>query len=333
MDFVRGMRAKLAGLPAGQPVTVGVAVRSAGGAEVDVCCFGLDAQGRLSDDSYFIFYNQAESPCGAMALAPAPAGERQCFRVELGRLPPHVRHLVITASIDGDGSMSELQPGYLRVSATAGDVARFAFRGSDFALEKSIILAELYERDGTWRFWAVGQGFAGGLEALLAHYGGSTTEGPPPPTIPDIPAPKPREATQPPDVAPPLPTPPPAPTPKAPPPTPKAPPDALPPPPPVPTVLVAPAPVAAAPAAAKPPAPIPQPVAASPLGSAPGFFCIARPHRVGSVRVLVDGERIPTSAVVAVAEQSRTAGMLYAIDHERVCARAVVRVDFDEAEA
>lgn len=325
MDFVRGMRAKLAGLPAGQPVTVGVSVRSVRGADVDVCCFGLDAQGRLSDDSYFIFYNQLESPCGAMALAPAPAGERQCIRLELDRLPPHVRHLVVTASIDGDGAMSELQPGYLRISSGAGEIARFAFRGSDFALEKSIILAELYEREGTWRLWAVGQGFVGGLEALLGHYGGSATDGPPPPTIPDIPAPKLPETPPPADVPPPAPPPPPKDARQAeaaPPQGPNHPPH---PPPPPPPALPAPEPPAATPPAASP-----HPGDTTLHRSSPGFFCIARPHRRGSVRVLIEGERVPSSAVLLLAEQSKDGGMAYTIDHDRVCSRAVVRVDFDE---
>ena len=313
------MRAKLAGVPGGQAVSVGVSAPTPDGVEVDVCCFGLDGQGRLSDDSYFIFYNQAESPCGAMALAPAPVGERQCFRIQFARLPQHVRHLVITASIDGEGVMSDLQPGYLRISHAEGDIARFAFRGADFALEKSIILAELYERDGSWRLWAVGQGFNGGLDALLQHYGGTAAEAPPPP---DIPAPKLREGTG----SAVGPTPPPVPTPQADPP-PKGPASH----PPVPPADIAPPPPAVPPAAT--------PAAPSLRGedmvlhpNRPGFFTLDRAHRRGSVRVLVDGERIPTSAVIVTAEQTRAGCTGYAIEDERVCGRSVVRVDFDEAD-
>ena len=335
MDFVRGMRAKLAGLPAGQPVTVGVSVRSARGADVDVCCFGLDAQGRLSDDSYFIFYNQAESPCGAMALVPVPPGERQCIRLELDRLPAHVRHLVITASIDGDGAMSDLQPGYVRLSSGTGDIARFAFRGSDFALEKSVILAELYEREGSWRLWAVGQGFVGGLDALLSHYGGSATDGPPPPPIPDIPAPKQREVSPPAATPPPAPLPTPAPkeTPKnappsqgAPPPTPEPFPPPSPPPPPPPALR------AREPAPADAPAASLHPGDTTLHGSGSGFFCLARPHRPGSIRVLIDGERVPGTSVSPRTENVKNVGIAYVIDHERVCSRAVVRVDFDDVD-
>src|SRR5450830_1122689 len=44
---------------------------------------------------------------------------------------------------------------------------------STFQDEKAVIIGELYRRDGSWRFGAVGQGFAGGLAALLKHFGGS----------------------------------------------------------------------------------------------------------------------------------------------------------------
>jgi tellurite resistance protein TerA len=47
----------------------------------------------------------------------------------------------------------------------------FAFTGSDFSSEKAIIIAELYFKD-QWRVSAVGQGFSGGLSALLKHFGG-----------------------------------------------------------------------------------------------------------------------------------------------------------------
>lgn len=39
------------------------------GRTVDLCCFGLDPQGRLSDDRYMVFYNQRRSP------APPGSGE------------------------------------------------------------------------------------------------------------------------------------------------------------------------------------------------------------------------------------------------------------------
>ena len=33
-----------------------------GSSTYDYCCFGVDAEGRLSDDRYMVFYNQTQSP-------------------------------------------------------------------------------------------------------------------------------------------------------------------------------------------------------------------------------------------------------------------------------
>ena len=49
------------------------------------------------------------------------------------------------------------------------------------------MLAEIYRKDGVWRAWASGQGFAGDLGALLAHFGGEVVEESSP--VPTPPAP------------------------------------------------------------------------------------------------------------------------------------------------
>jgi len=36
---------------------------------IDICCFGLDSNKKLSDDRYMVFYNQSASPEGAIRLS------------------------------------------------------------------------------------------------------------------------------------------------------------------------------------------------------------------------------------------------------------------------
>jgi hypothetical protein len=62
------------------------------------------------------------------------------------------------------------------------EIARFAFSGSDFNDEKAVKLGEIYLKDGAWRFSAVGQGFNGGMAALVKHFGGEVIEDEPAPT-------------------------------------------------------------------------------------------------------------------------------------------------------
>ena len=41
----------------------------------------------------------------------------------------------------------------------------------DMSMETASVFAELYRYNGEWKFRAVGQGFSGGLEALVNNFG------------------------------------------------------------------------------------------------------------------------------------------------------------------
>ncbi|MET9389678.1 TerD family protein [Streptomyces sp. NPDC006624] len=173
-EFQRGHKARISDLTAGTDLYVGVQI-SGPGLSFDISCFGLDAGERLSDDRYFIFYNQPKSPEEAIQLLGAQAGDTESFRVTLDRIPPQIQKLSFTATIDGDGQMSQVGPGYLRIVAGGEEVARYPFDGSEFSTERAVMLGDFYLKD-VWRFAAVGQGFDGGLDALLKNFGGEVAE-------------------------------------------------------------------------------------------------------------------------------------------------------------
>lgn len=194
--FTRGQKSKLADLTPQTDLVVGVGVAGSGGETYDISCFGVDANGKLSDDRYFVFYNQTSAPDATLVALGARDGDQESFEVHLGRLPSTIHKLVFTVTLDGSGSMSSLRQGHLRVMAGGAEVARFPFSGSDFSAERAVIVAEIYKKD-VWRFAAVGQGFNGGLNALLAHFGGeeaAPASAPPPPPPPTPPTPTPAGA-------------------------------------------------------------------------------------------------------------------------------------------
>jgi stress response protein SCP2/uncharacterized protein (AIM24 family) len=149
---------------------VGVQI-AAPGLTFDISCFGLDAEEQLSDDRYFIFFNQPKSPEESVQLLGAQAGDTESFRVTLDRVPADIHRLSFTATIDGAGEMSQVLPGYIRIVAGGEEVVRYAFTGSEFTTERAVMLGDFYLKD-VWRFAAVGQGFDGGLDALLKNFGG-----------------------------------------------------------------------------------------------------------------------------------------------------------------
>lgn len=187
----RGQRVKVSDLGlSSQPFVVELNIVS-GGMVVDAACFGLDSGRKLADERYMTFFNQPESPCGGVKLA-----NPHSFRFALDRLPASIDALTVTLGIDGSGAMSALGNCVARICTEAGDtVANFAFDGTLFKGERALMLLELYRKDGQWRMSPVGQGFNGGLDALVQHFGGAvaapsappaTTAAPPPPAPPKV---------------------------------------------------------------------------------------------------------------------------------------------------
>ncbi|MFF3018179.1 TerD family protein [Streptomyces sp. NPDC057939] len=173
-EFQRGHKAKISDLTAGTDLYVGVQI-SGPGLTFDISCFGLDANEQLSDDRYFVFFNQPKSPEESIQQLGPQAGDTESFRVTLDRIPASIHRLSFSATLDGAGQMSQIGPGYIRIVAGGEEVVRYSFNGSEFSTERALMIGDFYLKD-VWRFAAVGQGFDGGLAALLQNFGGEVAE-------------------------------------------------------------------------------------------------------------------------------------------------------------
>lgn len=172
MDIQRGMRDKLEKyMDIAQDVDIFMSV--SGGSVYDYCCFGVDANDKLSDDRYMVFYNQVQSPAGEIRYSAEGAGAK--YSVRLDRLPAQINKLVFTVSIDGSGTMGEIAAHTLSISQAGQTKIELHLNGSDFQNEKAIISIEIYKKD-VWRFSAVARGFNGGLGDLLHAYGGEIAQ-------------------------------------------------------------------------------------------------------------------------------------------------------------
>lgn len=168
MQFTKGMRDKLEKY-INVKSKIEVIMEMSGKAIYDFCCFGIDQEGKLSDERYMIFYNQLRSPNNEIVFS----GEdnRGIFTVDLERLPSNIQKLVFTVSIDGNGVMSEIISHKVAILQENSECIAMSLSGSDFSAEKAIISIEIYRKD-VWRLAAVANGFKGGLGALLTYFGG-----------------------------------------------------------------------------------------------------------------------------------------------------------------
>ena len=185
MNFKRGFRDKLSKY-FNLNRAVEIVLKISGSAVYDFCCFGVDKDEKLSDDRYMIFYNQTESPNKEIKYQ-MNHNEAKFF-IKLNELPDKIQKLIFTVSIDGNGMMSEINSHEMIIRQDNCENISISFNGSDFKQEKAIISVEIY-RKGEWRFNIISQGFDGGLDVLLSHYGGEQIfENPPQPQIESKPA-------------------------------------------------------------------------------------------------------------------------------------------------
>jgi stress response protein SCP2 len=163
--------------------------------DVDGSALLLGADGRVRDDSDFVFYNQARHPSGAVRHT-GKAGSTDSIEVDLAAVPAGIERIVLAASADG-GTFGQVPGLRLIISdlASRTPIADFAMTAG---AETAIVGGELYLRNGQWKFRAVGQGYASGLAGLATDYGISVeAEAPPPPTAPASPAAAPPAAAPP----------------------------------------------------------------------------------------------------------------------------------------
>lgn len=132
--------------------------------EPDTCLFMLNAHGKVSGDSDFIFYNNLTSAEGAVKLA--TGHQQSSIDIALERVPLSISKIAVTLVIDGSETISGLNVLSLRAPGIAEFVVETQGRS-----EKAIVLAEVYRHNGIWKLRALGQGFNGGLEPLAVSYG------------------------------------------------------------------------------------------------------------------------------------------------------------------
>ncbi len=149
--------------------------------DLDASAFLLGADGRVSSDQDFIFYNNLQSSDGSVRhtgdnLTGAGEGDDEVIMVDLPAVPASVQKIAFTVTIHEAQSRAQnfgqVANAFIRlVDADKGtEVVRFDL-GEDYSTETAMVFAELYRHSGEWRFSAVGQGYAGGLRAMAEQYG------------------------------------------------------------------------------------------------------------------------------------------------------------------
>lgn len=134
-----------------------------------------DEQGRVVGDDGWLAHPGVPQLSGVEVPRQAAADHR--LAVDLGAMPPQVHRVHVLLALPGAAG----RPGaptafgaapapYLAVTTTEGEaIAGFTITG--LGPETALLGIELYRRQGAWKVRAVGQGYEGGLPALLLDQG------------------------------------------------------------------------------------------------------------------------------------------------------------------
>nr|WP_233526222.1 TerD family protein [Actinomadura spongiicola] len=179
--MTKGANVDLFGLStATGPFTVALSwIDPSGEGEADVSVLLVDAGGKVGSDADFVFYNQPATVDESVRLlgkTPTAVGSEDRILVDLDALRPAVERVVIAASRYADATFGALDDLRLTISDSAGEVL-LTFDIKDADTETAFIFGELYRRNDTWKFRAVGQGYTSGLAGLATDFGISVDDG------------------------------------------------------------------------------------------------------------------------------------------------------------
>jgi tellurite resistance protein TerA len=162
---------------AGGTITLSITVQSpVSGLELDSSAFMLTESGKVTGDAGMVFYGQPKSTDGSVSVDAAA----KRFSIDLGRVPANITRIAVTLTIDQGqkrGQRFNMVNSVVLSVEGGSEPLRFAPDVKQMS-ETALILGEVYQRNGQWKFRAVGQGFNGGLGPLARHFGVDISDDP-----------------------------------------------------------------------------------------------------------------------------------------------------------
>lgn len=149
------------------------------GFDLDASVFMLGENSKLVSDAHFVFYNNLQSPDGAVSHSGdnrdgAGEGDDEQIMVDLSKAIPSVTQICVVVTIhDAEArrqNFGQVRNAFIRILDGAGaELVKYEL-DEDFSVETAVEFGRIYSRNGQWKFEAVGTGMKGGLEDYLNRY-------------------------------------------------------------------------------------------------------------------------------------------------------------------
>jgi len=156
--------------------------------DLDASVFLLGSNNKLLKDEDFVFYNNLNGRDGAVIhmgdnLTGSGDGDDEVILIDFTKMPDEIEKIAICVTIyEADvrrQNFGQVSNAYIKISklADADDmvgtpVLQFDLE-EDFSIETAIVVAEIYKKNGDWKFNAVASGYQGGLASIVRSFGGN----------------------------------------------------------------------------------------------------------------------------------------------------------------
>ncbi|WP_294199046.1 TerD family protein [uncultured Chryseobacterium sp.] len=148
--------------------------------DLDASLFLLGENKKLVSDNHFIFYNNLESPDKAVIhsgdnLTGDGNGDDEQIKIDLTKIDPAVKEITVVVTIHEADSrrqnFGQVRNSFIRIfnTETNEEILKYEL-DEDFSIETAVEFGRIYNRNGEWKFEAVGSGQREGLEKFVAIY-------------------------------------------------------------------------------------------------------------------------------------------------------------------
>ncbi|MFV0140114.1 TerD family protein [Empedobacter falsenii] len=150
--------------------------------DLDASAILINSKRKLISDEFFVFYNNLESPDGALKhTGDDPTGgnsdgdDDEAIIIDIEKLDDRVEEILFVVTIEDferrKQNFGQVRNSYIRIvdNNTNEEIAKYEL-DEDFSIETGVEFGRLYKRNGEWKFEASGIGYQADLSFFLEKY-------------------------------------------------------------------------------------------------------------------------------------------------------------------
>jgi tellurium resistance protein TerD len=150
------------------------------GFDLDASVFILGDNKKIISDAHFIFFNNLKSPDDSVIhtgdnITGDGDGDDEQIKIDLTKINPSVKEICIVVTIHDSETrkqnFGQVRNSFIRIVDDSNNVELVKYElDEDFSIETAVEFGRIYNREGQWKFEAIGMGQKGGLEDFLTKY-------------------------------------------------------------------------------------------------------------------------------------------------------------------